>query len=447
MKNTLPSAGFALLAGFALFSTGCVAQYESPAPVTSYAGTTLPAAGTVALVMEFRGSEPTPQERADVRALLSDYFSQQGTVLVEDTYAADYLVHAVLERRDPANPSEWTVVETYSANSLRSAGSDEFRWPGGLVEDDFYETTTFSYIGFGVFYPVFFDRWSSPWHRGHIRICPPPRHHDRYRDNHWREERRWHRPDRWLPERHPEWKNHRRQDDHPRRDNNRRPDLDRRPDHERRPDPVRRDGRDRRDGDRFDSDRHAEIVPVRPHVGPRPGPNPPDNVRRPDHIRHPGTGPRPAGGDDRRHEDMRPRHVDRAHPVPPTPRPVVAPPPRAEPPAPEARREQQRIVAGRGVVVTRTIPPPPAPQAKPVDRRPGSPNRMEPGNPEHRRPTAGTPPPSAPRGERPRLEHHRGPDARPGTPPSRREHGTGRPDNRRPPADDKDDANKDRPKH
>ena len=32
--------------------------------------------------------------------------------------------------------------------------------PGGLVEDDFYETTTFSYIGFGVFYPVFFDHWS-----------------------------------------------------------------------------------------------------------------------------------------------------------------------------------------------------------------------------------------------------------------------------------------------
>jgi hypothetical protein len=438
MKNTLPASGFVLLAGFALLFTGCVAQYESSAPVTSYSGTTLPAAGTVALVMEFRGGEPTPQERADVRALLSDYFSQQGTVLVDDTSAADYLVHAVLERRDPANPSEWTVVETYSANSLRSAGSDEFRWPGGMVEDDSYETTTFSYIGYGVFYPVFFDFWSSPWHRGHVVLYPAPRRHHDWDNDRGREEHRWHRPGRWLPDRHPEWKHN------PRRDDNRRPASD------------RRGETDRRGGNyRPDSDRRPDFDHGRRPGADTPGHTPPGGVQRPHHDRPPGTTQRPAGGGDRRPEPVWPPHADRSHPVMPPKPPVVAPPspptPRPEPPAPEARNDRSRrgspVVTGHGVVVMRPPQPtpPPAPQAKPVDRRPGSPSRMEPGNPEHRRPTAGTPPP-AQRNER-HIEHHRGPDTRSGTPPSRGDPGNERQHNRRSPADDKGDSAKDSPKH
>ena len=208
MKTYLSSYGLVLLAGFALFSSGCVAQYESPAPVTSYSAPSLPAAGTVALVMEFRGGEPTPQERGEVRALLADYFSQQGTVLVEDTYAADYLVHAVMERRNPENSAEWTVVSTDSARTIRSSSSDEFYWPGGVIEDDSYGTTMYSHVGFGVFYPVFFDLWSDPWRRGHVVLFPPMRPHRFYDDNNWRQERRRHEPARWQPERHPEWRQH-----------------------------------------------------------------------------------------------------------------------------------------------------------------------------------------------------------------------------------------------
>jgi hypothetical protein len=401
--------------------------------------------------MEFRGGEPTPQERADVRAILADYFAQQGTVLVEDTDAADYLVHAVLERRDPANPSEWTVVETYSANSLRSAGSDEFRWPGGMVEDDYYEPTTYSYVGFGLFYPVFFDLWSSPWHRGHVVLYPAPHRHRDWDNDRGRAEHRWHRPARWVPEKHPEWKNN------PRRNDNRRT-----PNNDRRPDNNRRDGKDRSDGNRPGGDRHEVTAPGRPPAGNTPGHNPPaGGVQRPDQKPAPGTAPRPPVGGDHRPEQVRPPQPDRAHPGPSPKPPVVTPPSRSQPhpeaPAPEARSDQPRhgsaVVTGHGTVVTRPPQPPappsnhpPAPQVKPADRRPSTPNRMEPGNPEHRRPAVTPSPAPEQRVERPHPEPRHVPEVKPVAPVNPKESGN----DRHPPANDKDkdktDSDKDHPK-
>ncbi|MBK8476458.1 MAG: hypothetical protein IPL39_09070 [Opitutaceae bacterium] len=495
MKTLFPASGFALLAGFAVFSTGCVAQYESPAPVVSYSDTTLPAAGSVALVMEFRGGEPTPEERADVRAILADYFAQQGTVIVEDASAADYIVHAVMERRNPENPAEWTVVETYSANSLRSAGSDEFRWPGGLVEDDYYEPTTYSYVGFGLFYPVFFDLWSNPWHRGHVILRPPPRHHNNWNNDRWRADHRWHRPTRWQPDRHPEWKN---RDRH--RDRDRRPDPNRR-DHDRRPDANRRDNDSRPGDDRRGSpDRRprpdhgrAPSVDTPRHLSPGAG-----NVQRPDHGPRPVTGQRPpsgggvhqgpaptvghrpSGGGDHRPDHVRPPNSHQPRPVAPGGQPAhhesfVGPQPQPAGSTPAVRQDRPRrggtVVPGHGVIVT---PPqthqqpanrPEPARVQPADRRAGSPAPVQPGNRDHRQPSMRdgrervreTPPPSpapqsqqvspqrreAPRGEQPRTEPRRGPDNRQVTPaPNRSEGGRDRRSQPRDP--DKEEADKDR---
>jgi|GEM_PF-6047812 len=257
MKIPLSVAAALMLGGFAFGATGCVTEYQTVSTVPIYSGTTLPAASRVAVLMEFRGGSPSPQERADVRELIADYLAGKGAVLVEEPSAADYLVHVVLERRNPANPEEWTVVDTYSAHSLSSVAGDDYEWPAGIVEDDSYKVTTYSYIGFGAFYPIWFDAWSSPWHRGHIRICPPPRHHDHYRDNRWREERRHHRPDRWQKDRHPDLG----------RGDGRRMERDHR-EEQRRPDPVRSpQKRDtHRDRDRQD---HGTVPPQpgRPHSG------------------------------------------------------------------------------------------------------------------------------------------------------------------------------------
>lgn len=408
MKNTLPASGFVLLAGFAFFSSGCVAQYESTASVTAYSGTTLPATSTVALAMEFRGGTPTPQERADVRAILADYFAQQGTVVVDDTDVADYLVHAVMERRNPENPAEWTVVETYSANSLRSAGSDEFRWPGGMIEDDTYEPTAFSYSGYGVFYPVFFDLWSSPWHRGRVILYPSVRRHNNWSNDRWRDERRWHRPDRWQPARHPEWTRRdqpdRRREDNARRDENRRDGQ--------RSDRDRRDG-NRQDNDRRDNDRRDDNN-RRPNTerGRPPSADTPRHDTTPQPIVRPDAGHqppqvRPPQGDDRRRDQARPpqggdRRPDQFRPPQPErPRhitPVNPPPvaPQPDTPPPEARTEHPRrgpsYTPGQGPGLNRpqqsqtpTNPPEPS-HVQPADRRAGSPNQVQPGNPERRQP-------------------------------------------------------------
>ncbi len=513
MKTLFPASGLVLLAGFAVFSTGCVAQYESPAPVVSYSDTTLPAAGTVALVMEFRGGEPTPEERADVRAILADYFAQQGTVIVEEASAADYIVHAVMERRNPENPAEWTVVETYSANSLRSAGTDEFRWPGGLVEDDYYEPTTYSYVGFGLFYPVFFDLWSNPWHRGHVILRPPPRHHNNWSNDRWRADHRWHRPARWQPDRHPEWKNRDRRPGPNRRDGDRRLDDDRR-DHDRRPDVNRGDGDRRPDANRRDNDRRpgddrrgppdrratpdhgrAPSVDTPRHLSPGGG-----NVQGPGHAPRPVVGPRqpsgggvhqgppptagqrPSGGDDRRRDQVRPPNAHQPRPVVPGGQPArhdsfVGPQPQPAGSNPEVRQDRPRrggtSVPGHGVIVTppRTHQQPanrPEPaRVQPADRRAGSPAQVQPGNRDHRQPSMRegrervreTPPTPAapsprqvspqrresPRVEQPRTEPRRGPDARQVSPaPNRSDSGR---DRRSPPKDqDKDEADKDRPR-
>ncbi len=257
--KTFSSVALGVLGGFALFTTGCATEYQTVSSVPTYSGTTLPAASRVALVMEFRDGEPTPQERAEVRALLADYLSSRGSVLVDETRDADYLVHAVLERRNPENPAEWTVVNTYSAHSLNAVGGDDYRWPGGIIEDDFYETTTFTYIGFGAFFPIWFEAWDSPWHRGHVRVCPPPRRHHNYADFRWREDRRHHRPDRWQRDLHPEWgrRDESRGDRSPARphvedrdrNNGRHPEVNR--GNDRRPEVVRpSDNRDRHDGSR-----------------------------------------------------------------------------------------------------------------------------------------------------------------------------------------------------
>ena len=419
MKNLLSASGFSLLAGFALFSPGCVAQYETSTPATSYSSTVLPAVGTVALIMEFRGGEPTPEERADVRALLTDYFSQQGTVLVEDPDAADYLVHAVLERRNPENPTEWTVVETYSANSLRSAVSDEFRWPGGLIEDDYYDTTTYSYVGFGIFYPVFFDLWSHPWHRGQVILRPLPRRHNHWNNDRWRDDHRWHRPARWHDDRRPDGSDRKRPDrnrdgrrdrddskrgdrrDNDRRDGDRSPDTDRRLDNDRGPNNDRRpdsEGRGRPDRGRIDSNRPSTPVPALQ---------------------------RPAGGDARPPGQAGPPRIERPRPVDPSQvapssRPTSAPAVRREPP----RRHPVSAPGSPATVRPRTpsAPASPPPQIQPADRRAGSLNQRLPGRGEQRghpapevrervRHTSSGPPSNHP----PQLRHSR-PDQTPAPP-------------------------------
>jgi hypothetical protein len=414
MKNLIPASGLVLLAGFAFFSTGCVAQYESSAPVPSYSGATLPAASTVALVMEFLGGEPSPEERADVRALLADYFSQQGNVLVDDTYAADYLVRAVLERRNPENPAEWTVVSTDSARTLRGSSGDDYYWPGGVIEDDSYATTSYSYIGFGLFYPVFFDLWSDPWHRGRVILHPPMRPHRFYDNDGWRQERRRHEAARWQPDRHPEWKQHERRPDWDNRDRSDR----NRDDHLNRPNADRRPTPDRVRPSTGDNSRHMPPgggTVQRPDNDRRPTP---DHVRppSPDTIRRdpqPATVQRPPSGGDRRPEHARspqpeqPRPVSPGHSQPhvaPSTRPPaqVAPMNRQQPQpvvqSPDVRNERPRSgpssAPSHGPTVSRSQPsqppvpvnPPSATRVQPQssDRHAGSPNRVQPGASEHR---------------------------------------------------------------
>lgn len=196
MKSSVAGLLSVLLLGLALCTSGCVTEvYSEPQSPPVYSRTTMPAASRVALVMEFRGGEPTPEARADVRAILADYLASRGSVLVRDPADADYIVYAVLERRNPANPDEWTVVSTSSARSLSAVG-DEYEWPGGIIEVEDDDFATYSYIGFGVFYPIWFDLWDSPWHRGRMILCPPP-HRPHRPEVRWREDRRWHRPQRW----------------------------------------------------------------------------------------------------------------------------------------------------------------------------------------------------------------------------------------------------------
>lgn len=192
-------AGFVscLLLGVALCTSGCVTElYSQPRPAPVYSRTVLPAASRVALILDFRGGEPAPDARAEVREILADYLASRGSVLVADPADADYVVYAVLERRNPGNPYEWTVVSTSSARSLGAFG-DEFEWPGGIIEVEDDDYVSYSYIGFGVFYPIWFDLWDSPWHRGRMILRPPP-HRPHRPEVRWREDRRWHRPQRWV---------------------------------------------------------------------------------------------------------------------------------------------------------------------------------------------------------------------------------------------------------
>ena len=385
MKTILSSAAMLLLGGFAFGASGCVTEYQTVSTTTAYAGTTLPAASRVALVMEFRGGTPSPEERADVRAILSDYLTGKGSVLVDEPSAADYLVHVVLERRNPASPEEWTVVDTYSAHSLSSVYGDDYDWPGGIVEDDSYLVTTYSHIGFGAFYPIWFDAWDSPWHRGHLRICPPPRHHDRYRDNRWREERRHHRPDRWQKDRRPDAN----------RGDNRRDDRDRKPDNDRR-DRDRRPGIDHRgDNHRPDAVRPPEKRNDR-HGGTHPRPERPGNVVHPAPALPSPESPWQTGVRPQPTTPSRPH----GRPVPHQPAQVRPTPPPQNPPAvrPTDNRPRTIAIPGQGVMVTR--PPSPPPSAQPA-------------------------PSSPPRGDRdrPRMERRNGADSRHVTPqPKRNDH-------------------------
>ena len=439
MKTTLSAAAMLLLGGFAFGSSGCVTEYQTVSTTTAYSGTTLPAASRVALVMEFRGGTPSPEERADVRAILSDYLAGKGSVLVDEPSAADYLVHVVLERRNPANPAEWTVVDTYSAHSLSSVYGDDYDWPGGIVEDDSYSVTTYSYIGFGAFYPIWFDAWDSPWHRGHLRICPPPRHHDRYRDNRWREERRHHRPDRWQADRRP---------DSDRKDNrrgghDRSPGMGNRDNH--RPENVRPPERpaDHRDGNR-PHNRHDGTTAPRP--GKPAGTVQPPPPSAPFATQPPAQRPQPV---------VKPvSHPPHNRPVqpPPTGRPTVNPsrphpvpqqpqqPPVANPPD---RRPQTIALPGGGVMVTRPAPQPPS--AHPAPQQPARPSQQV------RPPNQGGHEvrPQPPRGDpnRSRMERRNGPDSRHVTPqPNRNEVKQPSPRELRrmpPPKEDPKDNNKD----
>jgi hypothetical protein len=358
MRTILTSAALLLLGGFAFGATGCVTEYQTVSTSPTYSGTTLPAASRVALVMEFRGGTPSPQERAEVRALLADYLAGKGSVLVEDPGAADYLVHVVLERRNPASPEEWTVVDTSSACSLRSVYGDDYSWPGGIVEDDTYETTTYSYIGFGAFYPIWFDAWDGPWHRGRIHVFPPPHRNRNYGDIRWLEARRHHQRDRWQNNRGPA--RDRRDDDH--RDTRRNNDADRR-DHDRRPDVVR--SPENRDN-RRDADRDHGANPPRPnHNGPVAQPGQPPRVN-----------PAPAAP-----PQVRPQTPPPSRREPP--REINQPQPRATPPGANRPEPQPRtvVVPGRGPMIVRPGANPPAehreqpkvqpnPQGRPADRGP-----------------------------------------------------------------------------
>lgn len=424
MKTYFAGLGALVLAGFALCSTGCVTEYHSIAATPAYSSTTLPAASRVALVMEFRGGEPTEQERADVRAILTDYFRGKGSVVVEQPSEADYLVYAVLERRNPDNPSEWTVVSTSSARSLGAPGGDEFEWPGGVIEDEEFETSRFSYVGFGLFYPIWFDVWDSPWYHGRVILCPPPHRPSWYWRDDWRHDRRWHRPHRWhdhdhrrpdIDRRGRDWDRDRRDGDHNRPDNRDRRDSDRRDnngrhDDHRRGDNDRHDDRqDHRRGDNRPGDHHndpnwkpdndrqgterpnnelrerarenirernrEDVRSVRPTDARRSQPQP-SNVAQPPVVAPPAS--------------QRPLSVRTPDPVPPQNTPAVrrnppgrpahvAPPPAANdyprpasvsrPVAPPANRE-----------VKQTLPPQPAPTprvAPTVRPRTESPARME----------------------------------------------------------------------
>ncbi len=370
MKISLTTVALLALSGFAFGATGCVTEYQTVSTVPVHSATTLPAASRVALVLEFRGGTPSPDERADVIALLADYLAGKGSVLVENPADADYLVHAVLERRNPTNPAEWTVVETSSAHSLSSFYGDDYRWPDGIVEDETYQTTSYSYVGFGVFYPVWFDAWDNPWHRGRIRICPPPFRHDRFHDPRWREEHRFHRPARWPKDRRPDSD---RKDDR-RGDHDRRPGVGPSDNHQ--PEHVRPPERpaDRRDGNR-PHNRHDDTPAPRPGkpagmVQPPPPSTPfatqppaqrpqPEVKPVPQHPHNRPVQPPPAG---------RPAvNPSRPHPAPQPPQqPLVANPP--------DRRPQTIAVPGGGVVVTRPAPQPPS--AQPVQQQPVRPSQQ-----------------------------------------------------------------------
>lgn len=453
MKTLLSSAALLLLGGFAFGATGCVTEYHTVSTAPTYSETTLPAASRVALVMEFRGGEPTPEVRADVRALVADYLAGKGSVLVDGPEQADYLVHVVLERRNPDNPDEWTVVNTYSAQSLGVAGGDEYRWPAGLIEDDYYETTSFSYIGFGVFYPMWFDLWDSPWHRGHLILCPPPRPHHRYGEIRWREERRWHRPERWHPERRRDWdrRDDRRPDNRDRRPEVRRDDDRRREQarpadaRDRRPDTHRPDLR-RGDDRRREQARPGDTPGRRPEGG-RPGS---DRARR-DHGNlppRPAPGPRPEAGAPGRSVPAvqapaaQPPVVNRPPAMRPPTRPSTPPPPTVAP----DRGARPVAVPGTGVRGTRPAPNPPvvhreAPRVQPPAQankpsRPAVRATPQPAqNPQVQRP--------APRTE-PRRVDTRGGEPRKFTPPPQRENssrdrsGSGRPAPRRNDSEDSD---------
>jgi hypothetical protein len=368
MRTILTSAALLLLGGFAFGATGCVTEYQTVSTSPTYSGTTLPAASRVALVMEFRGGTPSPEERADVRAILSDYLTGKGSVLVDEPSAADYLVHVFLERRNPANPAEWTVVETYSAHSMSSVYGDDYRWPDGIVEDETYQTTSFSYVGFGLFYPIWFDAWDSPWHRGRIRMCPPPFRHDRFRDVRWLEEHRFHRPDRWPKDRRPDSD---RKDDR-RDDHDRSPGMGNRDNH--RPENVRPPERpaDRRAGDRSHNRHDDTPRPGKPAGAVQP---PPPNA--PFAAKPPAQRPQPVVTPVPQHPHNRPvQSPPASRPTVPPSRPHPAPQPAQQPPVanPPDRRPQAIVVPGGGVMVPRPAPQPPS--AQPVQQQPARPNRQ-----------------------------------------------------------------------
>ncbi len=372
MKTSFPAVSLLLLGCFALLGSGCVTEYSTVSSAPRYSGTTLPAASRVAVVMVFQGGDPSPGVREDVRQLLGDYLAEKGSVLADDPADADYLVHVVLERQNLANPDEWTVVNIYSAQSLGVGGDDYYAWPGGIIEDDTYSVTSFSYVGFGAFYPVWFDFWDSPWYRPHVVVRPPHRPHHHYRDPKWCDDRRRHNPGRWHADR--------RGDDHrppvatrppPRRADDHKPKLDPKRDEHR---PHDRNWRDDDRGGRrpptVDRPRDRDGTKRKPddglrRDGPRSGDrhwtgNPPKQDRRPTGnvaappVRRPADPPRqPAAPHEVKKPESHNRVVIPGHPNHPVPKPAkeVARPAgrRVDPPAPQPQRRDPRMSRHDGV--------------------------------------------------------------------------------------------------
>jgi hypothetical protein len=175
MKISLTTVALLALSGFAFGATGCVTEYQTVSTVPVHSATTLPAASRVALVLEFRGGTPSPDERADVIALLADYLAGKGSVLVENPADADYY-ECTRCPRAPATrqPGRVTDVETYFRHTQPELVFKETNIACGRIVETRTTNDQNSKTAFGVIYPDLSTPGTNPWHQGGHQDLPPP---------------------------------------------------------------------------------------------------------------------------------------------------------------------------------------------------------------------------------------------------------------------------------